>query len=278
MIEIFHVSDFHFGMSDGNDRKARHLLEGIRRLFPFKGYDNRYLLVTGDITNTGADREYNLALKALEPFKPRLLLTPGNHDWGSCSGMGYSEHSAHHFDHPFADTLEFHHPFFNKEVFKSILEDRANHTSLILIGLNSCTKKGLEDAAQGEIGEKQRKELDHILTDCDGESLKILFLHHIPNKDAEYACVMTLKDWKKLMKVVTDRVDGLAFGHQGKMDAGIEGPPSLNAPARAMQKRYQKIGTKRIHVLDANNSVPEQKFYHISLDGGQLSVEVVSAK
>lgn len=152
--------------------------------------------------------------------------------------------------------------------------DRADHTSLILIGLNSCTKKGLEDAARGEIGKPQRDELGHILNECDGESPKILFLHHIPHKDADYARLMTLEDWKELMILVSDRVDVLAFGHQGKMEVGLEGTPPLDAPARLMQVRYLKNVTKRIHVLDANNSVAEQKFYLITLENGQLSVEI----
>ena len=34
---------------------------------------------------------------------------------------------------------------------------------------------------------------------------------------------MTLKDWKELMEVVKDKVDVIAFGHQGRLEVGSRG-------------------------------------------------------
>jgi hypothetical protein len=158
----------------------------------------------------------------------------------------------------------------------------------MMIGLNSCAKEGIFDFAQGEIGREQRKELAEILDQCGSETPKLLFLHHIPNKEAEWKLVMTLRDWKELMALVRGKVDVLAFGHQGKaVEVGIglkaQSKP-VSAQARPMQVR--RISEERMHgvksagrrslVLDADNSVAEQAFYRITLESNKPNVEVVS--
>lgn len=123
MIEVLHVSDLHFGQSDSRNEAARSLLEGINQVHPVAGYDNRFLLVTGDITDSGDEGQYRLAREALSAFAGRVLLTPGNHDCGSFFGTDYSEDKARHFDHPFADSIGFFHPFADKRVFMCTLRD-----------------------------------------------------------------------------------------------------------------------------------------------------------
>ena len=280
MIEILHVSDLHFGKSAKQNRNATALLDGISRQFPFTGHGNRYLLVTGDITQSGKKSEYELAMQALSPFTGRVFVTPGNHDYGSLLGTDYSERKARRFDDPFAKTLGFEHPFFEKKVFVQELLGPPGHSALMIIGLNSCAKKGVSDLAQGEVGDNQLNELKQILAQYDTEVPKLLFLHHIPNRDAEYELVMTLRDWKKLMSIVRGRVDVLAFGHQGKvMEVGLRKKPEL-AQTRPMRVRSFAVGrkrdSKRALVLDADDSVAEQAFYLITLDGNKPIARVVS--
>jgi hypothetical protein len=286
MIEIFHVSDLHFGKSGSQNDDANSLLKGINQRFPFNGNKDRYLLVTGDITQSGKEDEYALAGKALSPFAGRVFVTPGNHDYGSLLGTDYSEEKARYFDKWSAEVLKFTHPFFNKEVFVRPLTDQSNQ-AITMIGLNSCAKEGISDLAQGEIGEGQRKDLAEKLTQCDPRIPKLLFLHHIPNKEAEWALVMTLRDWKELMAVVRGKVDILAFGHQGRvMDVGLglKAPSKpASAPIRPMQVRSAGAGSmhgvkaagKRSLLLDADGSVGEQAFYRITLEGNTPKAEVV---
>jgi hypothetical protein len=277
MIEILHVSDLHFGKSASQSRKAKALLDAISRQYPVTGRDNRYLLVTGDITDSGEEEEYKLAGKALSPFAGRVFVTPGNHDWGSLCGTDYSEEKAQYFDHPFAEKLEFKHPFIDKRVFVKTLQDQSDHSTLMIIGLNSCTKVGVIDAAQGEIGLYQRDELRGILAQCDPQVPKLLFLHHIPNKEADWPSLMTLRDWRELMEVVMGKIDVLAFGHQGtvmqvdRRDRIILSP----APPRPMLSRSVVVGTKRAWVLDADNSVAEQACYFITSDGTTKTPTVI---
>ena len=180
MIEIFHVSDLHFGKDARQNRKAKSLLDAINQ--KFAGHANRYLLVTGDITQHGRESEYELAARALSPFAGRVFITPGNHDYGSYLGMKYSVQKALYFDNPFASDLRFPHRFFNKNVFVHVLQDQSDHSTLMMIGLNSCSKEGMDDWARGEIGDNQRNELALLLAQCDARTPKLLFLHHIPTK------------------------------------------------------------------------------------------------
>lgn len=279
MIEIIHVSDLHFGQGLFfwfHNRKVRSFLKKINNRFRFSDNEDRYLLVTGDITQHGNAAEYNTAAKALMPFKDRIFLTPGNHDYGSLFGTDYSEGKARYFDKPFAEGLGFTHGFSGKKVFSRILKDSSGRSMLMIIGLNSCSKTGIKDFAQGKIGRKQRDELNVILTDSDARIPKLLFLHHIPNKDADWEELMTLHDWRELMEIVKDRVNVIAFGHQGqKLQVGSksESGPSPAKP-RSMQKRYPDKSGRGYVLLDADSSVDELSYYYITLNGRKLDAEV----
>ena len=82
------------------------------------------------------------------------------------------------------------------------------------------------------------------------------------------------------MAIVGGRVDVLAFGHQGKvMEVGLRKKAGL-AQTRPMQVRSLAVGrkrdSKRALVLDADDSVAEQAFYLITLDGNKPTAKVVS--
>ncbi len=110
MIEIYHVSDLHIGR---DTKKAQLLLRRIKRKFEIGDHENRYLLVTGDIVQHGWKGQYKTALRALMPFKDKVWVAPGNHDYGFL-GFIYSEMSALRFDDPFALGLQFGHQYFPK--------------------------------------------------------------------------------------------------------------------------------------------------------------------
>jgi hypothetical protein len=121
---------------------------------------------------------------------------------------------------------------------------------------------------------------DILATYEDKKIPKILFLHHIPNRQADFPDVMTLRDWKKLMDVVGDKVDVLAFGHQGKLEVAVRGKlRALTAQIRPMQLRIldgsRKRALKRTWVLDANDSVTAQSCYSIRWDGEEIKPEMI---
>jgi hypothetical protein len=280
MIEILHVSDLHLGKNAYMNGMAKSLLNAVSERYPFAGKENTYLLVTGDITDHGRKSEYERARQALSPFAGRVFITPGNHDYGSLGGTLYSKSKAQYFDEPFADALGFKHPFFEKKACVRQLTDPSGNT-LVMIGLNSCAKKGLSDFAQGEVGDEQRNELADLLAKYDGKKIpKILFLHHIPNREADFPDVMTLKDWKELMEVVGDKVDVIAFGHQGTLEVAVRGKSRApKVQSRPMKLRIldggRKRALKRTWVLDANDSVTAQSCYSIRWDGVEIKPEMI---
>jgi 3',5'-cyclic AMP phosphodiesterase CpdA len=276
MIEIYHISDMHFSKNESFNEGANSLIAAIKKdFFPKSDINrNRYLLVTGDVTDSGSRAEYLLALEALIPFKERIFVVPGNHDYGALRGTDFDPVKAMRFDSPFAESLGVTHSFFNKfkdETSNSYtpytreLND-GDGTKVLLIGLNSCRNEGVMDFAQGEIGATQLKNLDKILTNADPKISKILFLHHIPTGEADFSEVMSLIDWKQLVQTISNRVDVFAFGHQSfkqKNDSWVREGRKMQI--RMIENRY---------ILDADSSVDEQSCYLITINKDNVTVEV----
>jgi len=290
MIEIFHVSDLHFGMNKTWTKKAELLLKRIKEKFGVEPGGNRYLLVTGDIVQHGWKRQFKKAREALAPFKGNVRLVPGNHDYGF-QGFVYRKKSAEYFDDDLAKELGINHPYISKRPSSQILKDKEGN-KVLLIGLNSCsmTKTWL-DIAKGEIGDDQRKRLDKILSRPAYEDIpKLIYLHHIPHRRAQ-GIGMSLKDYKRLMAIVRDRVDALTFGHEGSMEElkpkdikkkklpeqdynKLMSIKKMSIPMREMKLRSGK-GQGIRYYLDANKSVKEQACYHIKVEGEEVKARLV---
>lgn len=287
MIEIYHVSDLHFGR---DTKGAKRLLKKIKDEFEIGDHENRFLLATGDITQDGSKRQYQTALKALAPFKPKVLIAPGNHDYGII-GFIYSAHRAKNFDAILTGELGIGHQFFPKVPFSRLIED-GNGDKVLLIGLNSCMKTpSWLDIAKGEIGEAQRNDLAKILSESQYKNIpKIVFLHHIPHRRAD-GIGMSLKDFEKLMSIVRNKVDALTFGHEGKMkDAQPEiakkrkisekvidrlvDIKGMDLPIREMKLRSGR-GQGIRYYLDANHSVRDQACYRITIEGTKVSARLI---
>jgi hypothetical protein len=282
MIEIFHISDLHFGKQT---RKARLLLEKVKEKFKIGELENKYLIVTGDITQDGREGQFRTAKEALIPFKGKVQVVPGNHDYGFL-GFIYSEASARNFDNILSLGLGIGHTYFPKEPFLKILADKEGNKVLI-IGLNSCSKTPhIFDIAAGDIEDTQRNKLDNILSNQKYKDIpKIIFLHHIPHKRAQ-GIGMSLKDHRKLMAVVRNRVNAFAFGHEGSMEDVKEKEAKkleLSAQERKKFKEIKKMSlpTREMKIrsgkgqgiryyLDANNSVEEIACYHIKVEGKEI--------
>jgi hypothetical protein len=227
-----------------------------------------------------------MALKVLAPFKDKVWIAPGNHDYGIL-GFIYSEHRAKNFDGLLGGELGISHQFFPKVPFSKLIDD-GNGNKVLMIGLNSCLKtSSWLDIAKGEIGDEQRIRLERILIEPENQNIpKIVFLHHIPHRRAN-GLGMSLKDYSELMSIVRDKVNALTFGHEGKMeDADPEIAKKkkisdhdltrlvdiidMDLPVREMKLRSGK-GQGIRYYLDANNSVKEQACYRITIEGSKVS-------
>lgn len=272
MIEIVHISDLHFGKTKDWTKRAHRLLKNIQGNFPFAESKDIRLLVTGDIIDNfklgkrAWKDQFKLAGEALGPFRTKVYLVPGNHDIGF-GGVGYSKECVEYFDDSFLPALGVKHRFRTKQPFPEVLDD-GSQNKILLVGLNSClmTLSPL-DIAKGEVGEKQRARLDEILKDPAHKAIpKIVYLHHIPHRRA-HDFGMSLTDYKELMAIVENKVDALAFGHEGAMRDPTK-KRTTHAAHSARPMRVRRAGYRGIkYYLDANACIEGQSCYHITVEG-----------
>lgn len=270
MIEIFHVSDLHFGKSKRRTARAKLLLRKIKQKFGIEEDGDKYLLITGDITQHGWKSQNKEAFDALVPFKNKVCVVPGNHDYGF-QGFIYTRRCAEYFERELAGKLGMVHPYISKMPYSEIIED-GEENKVLLIGLNSCSMtRSIWDIAKGDIGKEQQNSLDKILRKKANKNIpKIVFLHHIPHRRAR-GIGMSLKDYKRLMTVVRDKVDALAFGHEGAMsNPKLKVRKKTLAPIREVKVRSGK-GHEIRYYLDANQSVKELSCYRIRIEGTKVS-------
>ena len=274
MIEIFHVSDLHFGKPTVNPAKY---LKALDKKFQITAGPNRHLLVTGDITQSGTRGQYDQALKSLRPFEGRITFVPGNHDYGQLTGFFCHDEKARDFDAYFARRLDRAQQYYAKTPYIRLIKESEDNTVLI-IGLNSCLimptmhKKFVAGQTFGLVGYRQLSLLKEALADKKYAHVpKIVALHHIPCKMAKGFC-MDLLDWEDLLSIAKKPVDIFAFGHEGAMEAPEDGSQRRRPEAvRPMSAHMERTGrTERTIFLDANRSVKNQACYHIKVENGKI--------
>jgi len=128
MIELFHVSDLHFNRKKG----VKEFLTSIKDKFVIEKNSNKYLLVTGDITDDGKKRQYDLASTALMPFAGFVRAVPGNHDYGNM-GFIYHKERAQYFDNVFLKKLKIKHNYFFKVLSCDRFLPRLDHPGILPI-------------------------------------------------------------------------------------------------------------------------------------------------
>jgi 3',5'-cyclic AMP phosphodiesterase CpdA len=199
-MRIFHVSDLHLR------RDPRHnviVADKLAKLFPSFG-EGDVLVVTGDITDDGREEQYAHALTLLAPFAGRIVITPGNHDFGAL-GMIYSKDCHKRFT-KLRHALCADKPYLFRVDGEAVGE---------IIVLDSCMRTGsLVDFAQGQIGRwnlwKLKRKLDAMKK---AGAVSVVALHHNPFYQ-DWFC--RLNDAKKFLETVMGRADVVLCGHEHK--------------------------------------------------------------
>ena len=91
-MKFIHISDLHYHRNNKDNKAANKMMKKLK-----ENYADHYLIVTGDIADDGHEKQFENAYKALAPFKGRVFIAPGNHDFGA-KGNFYSKERAHRFD------------------------------------------------------------------------------------------------------------------------------------------------------------------------------------
>lgn len=208
-MRLIHISDLHFHKDEGDNERVKSMLRKIKDQFP-----EHYLIVTGDITDDGNEKQYKNAFKELNAFKGKVFICPGNHDFGAAGNI-YSKGRAKDFDKYLMSPLDQGGTFYgNNEPIVNVLKDGDERIMLIALDSNLETSHPF-DFACGEIGDNQIRVLEFILTNPGSVGMKkILFFHHHPF--IQNNPFMELKDAKELMRTIYGRIDVLMFGHKHK--------------------------------------------------------------
>jgi predicted MPP superfamily phosphohydrolase len=252
MKKIIHLSDLHIGHEDcGN--KFLTIIDNIS--FLKQPASNYIILISGDIvddaTKTEQIDEAVKSIKILEELRYKVLVIPGNHDYGTGS-LG---------DKKFV--LLFKEKFFKSRDITypklDIIDEMA------FIGLDSTAEElHWHDRffSEGELGKDQLKRLKNIISNPEvANKKKIVYLHHHP---VDFKFGMQLKDKNDLKRIIENKIDVLLFGHYhnnsagaGKIFHGIWGIPRCYNAGSSTHKN----GDTGFHrVIDLANDDPRMDY------------------
>jgi 3',5'-cyclic AMP phosphodiesterase CpdA len=219
---ILHISDLHFVLkaykskNRFDDNFQNKFLESIEN----KGI--KYLVITGDIADTSAEKEYKQALIFLTSIEKRLcldkkniILCPGNHDvsWPELNKL-VSEESVTDLTKIYENQAEkfthfskFYSDFYNNEkkfnenlaILDRLIDDS---DKIILLAVNTCFRESNQE--NDHIGFINQKKFEQELSSIDFQNKykdygKILIMHHNP-KDLSTEKKHNLVNWKDIDK------------------------------------------------------------------------------
>lgn len=249
-MDFLHLSDLHYHRDPKDNAKVNQTMAFVREHFP-----KHHLIVTGDLSDDGHALQFENALNDLKPFLGRILVVPGNHDFG-VAGNFYSLERAERFDRMISEPLgqggSFH--GYNMPVV-NVVQEGADTVMVIALDSNLETEHPF-DFACGQIGEGQLKGLDRILKEASPSMTKILILHHHPfifNNP-----FMELVDARELMRTIYDRIDVIMFGHKHESK---------------MWKEQELKGVK--YALAADNAPGKDYARSLTVKNGKITVKNV---
>src|SRR5215475_12630911 len=85
---FIHISDTHIGSPNGGaEEDLRRTVRDINQM-----NDVAFVIITGDITELGTDRELETAKRILDSLRIKYYIIPGNHDsgWSESGGVSFT--------------------------------------------------------------------------------------------------------------------------------------------------------------------------------------------
>jgi 3',5'-cyclic AMP phosphodiesterase CpdA len=83
-MKFIHLSDLHIHTHEGDNTAVNSTLDFVAEKYPY-----HQLIITGDIADDGKSEQFENVYAMLQPFKGRVFICPGNHDFGA-AGNFYS--------------------------------------------------------------------------------------------------------------------------------------------------------------------------------------------
>ncbi len=226
-MKLIHISDTHIGL-DGHALRFERVVDDLLANPPDLP-ENCVIVHTGDLIDSASDANRRAARVLLDRLatRYRVLLCPGNHDYGDATSV--DEEEAEAFHQALGEYI-----FQGKPARFPVLTEVG--AGLVFIGLDSNAEElGFWERwfAEGHLGEEQLSALDALLDSpaVAGKQV-VIYLHHHPFSFG-YSVMpdvgdrnplsrlfvqlsrpfLRLKDAYSLCQVVRDRAHVLLFGH-----------------------------------------------------------------
>jgi 3',5'-cyclic AMP phosphodiesterase CpdA len=252
MKKIIHLSDLHVGHYEcgANFWTIVQKITSLKQ--PAKNF---IIIITGDIVdNANHDEQIDEAVEIIEILEEhgcRVLVIPGNHDYGN-GAQGNKK---------FVD-------LFKERYYKT---KHVTYPKLDIIGKTAFI--GLDSTAEelhwhdrffseGELGKKQLSALKKMLKDPRvAKRKKVVYLHHHP---FDFKLAMHLKDSSELKKIISNKIDAILFGHYhrdpevaGKDTNGRWGIPRCYNAGSSTHKNGD-LGSQRIIDLSKDDPAKDR--------------------
>lgn len=252
MKTIIHLSDLHFGYEDCSS-KFHALIDNIT--FLKQPASNYIVLITGDVVENAYHNELideaAGAIGQLEERGYRVLVIPGNHDYGT--GIKGDYKFVDLFKEKYFKSLDISYPKLD------IIDEIA------FIGLDSTAEelhKLDRFFSEGELGKGQLLRLKNMLEEQEViKRKKVVYLHHHP---FDFKLGMQLKDSKALKRIIEYKIDMILFGHYhadpvsaGKIFNGAWGIRRCYNAGSSTHKNGN-VGFQR--VIDLSNADPRMDY------------------
>ncbi|MET3105209.1 3',5'-cyclic AMP phosphodiesterase CpdA [Oxalobacteraceae bacterium GrIS 2.11] len=280
-MKIIHLSDTHAGR-DNNEARLNKLVQDILSL----GDPDEFIVIhTGDLIDQGNEQQRDAGLRILAQLKDknwRVLLCPGNHDYGNA--MQVDPRLAQQFRDKFSSYI------FGSEPLHFPVLHLLGDCALIGLDSNQGEMGWLTRwFAEGNLGAAQIAALGAMLDRADvRDKYVVLYLHHHPFFDSYVVApdvgdghyfshllgwntrrFRRLKDAYSLLQTIRDRADMLLFGHQhygydysaeGRrygIPIALDGSSSTCTEMDTDRMRYRIIDTNTGHITTRLVTLPK---------------------
>ena len=310
---IIHISDLHLTdhlnadnieinltwLKDNDPTFVNDTINKILEIKKTKSIEQFLLVISGDLSNTSSNSEYEKTTAFLENFiekigikKKNVLIVPGNHDINWLKNENaYDQQNPPKakrpylfYDEKYIYFKKFYDDFFsgisNFHTDKYIVRHLLLDDKILFIGLNSTLNSSYSSDKDGSIAEfiisELEKEINTLKQDVKNYDnyAKIAIFHHNSSPMAKESHQNSVKNWDNLLRTFkNNNIRVFLFGHEhiaGIFEDTREECVYMAVSGFALQKTDVHNFINIIEIIEDNNEVSlKTNFFQLLPDNGK---------